>query len=122
MVWYDNTPGTYQIYYKKWSGFMTLSSKVLTWSPVNCYDPDIVVDSAGDIHVVFCDDTPGNAEIYYLNSTNGGLTWRTKKRLSWTSGPSEFPAVIADPSGDLHVVWQDETPGNFEIYYRRYIK
>ena len=69
--------------------------------------------------MVWYDDTPGNSEIYYMKSTDGGATWTTAQRLTWTSGYSADPAVAADSSGNLHVVWQDDLPGNNEIYYKR---
>jgi hypothetical protein len=30
--------------------------------------------------------------------------------------------IAVDPSANLHVVWSDHTPGNFEIYYRKFVK
>jgi len=31
-------------------------------------------------------------------------------------------AIAVDSFGNPHVVWQDDTPGNREIYYRKFIK
>jgi hypothetical protein len=28
-------------------------------------------------------------------------------------------AIAVDPSGNIHVVWYDDTPGDFEIYYKK---
>jgi hypothetical protein len=42
-----------------------------------------------------------------------------EKRLSWTSGQSGEAAIAVDASGKLYVVWKDNTPGNFEIYYKK---
>jgi hypothetical protein len=44
------------------------------------------------------------------------------KRLTWDIGFSYYPALAVDASGRVHVVWQDNTPGNYEIYYRRFVK
>jgi hypothetical protein len=30
-------------------------------------------------------------------------------------------AVAADPEGNVHVVWSDDTTGVAEIYYRKYV-
>ncbi len=38
-------------------------------------------------------------------STDGGSPWMTSQRITWTSGPSEHPAVAVDSSGNVHVVW-----------------
>jgi len=39
------------------------------------------------------------------------------RRLTWTSGTSWWPAVATGPTGSLHLVWQDDTPGGTDIYY-----
>ena len=44
------------------------------------------------------------------------------KRLTWNYGGSRSPAIAVDPSGNLHVVWSDDTPGNYEIFYKKYSK
>jgi len=45
--------------------------------------------------------------------------WTSAKRLTWTSGHSLDPAIAIDSSGNLHIVWHDDTPGNYEIYYKK---
>lgn len=48
---------------------------------------------------------------------NGMAAW-TAKRLTWNSGSSRYPAIELDSSSHVHLVWQDETPSNAEIYYK----
>jgi predicted neuraminidase len=91
----------------------------LTWNSGESYYPTIAVDFASNVHVVWNDSTPGNNEIYYVKSTDGGVTWTSGKRLSWTAGESKCPVVAADISGNIHVFWEDDTPGNREIYYKK---
>jgi hypothetical protein len=50
---------------------------------------------------------------------NGGVTWSLAEDLTGNNGRSYHPAVAIDSSDALHVVWHDEIPGNFEIYYRK---
>jgi hypothetical protein len=95
------------------------SAKRLTWSSGDSYWPSIAVDPSGNLHVVWGDYTPGNQEIYYKKSTDGGVTWTSSTRLTWTSGDSVDPAITVDSSGYLHVVFEDTTPGNEEIYYKK---
>jgi len=119
VVWYDYTPGNYEIYYKRSTdGGSTWSTKRLTWNAGSSCLPAIATDPGGNIHVVWEDKTPGNDEIYYKRSTDGGSTWSTK-RLTWNAGSSCLPAIATDSSGNIHVVWEDKTPGNYEIYYKR---
>jgi hypothetical protein len=94
----------------------------LTWTSGFSGEPDIAIDSNNVIHVVWYDNRPGNNEIYYKNSSDGGTTWMASEKLTWNSGDSGWPDIAADPSGNLHLVWYDDTPGNREIFYRRFIK
>ena len=73
----------------------------------------IAIDLSNNIHVVWLDSTPGNYEIYCRKSTNGGVTWGGVKRLTWNSGSSYNPAIAMDSSNNIHVAWNDETPGNW---------
>jgi hypothetical protein len=45
--------------------------------------------------------------------------WSAARRLTWTAGDSRFPAIAMDSSDTIHVVWEDDTPGNWEIYYKK---
>jgi hypothetical protein len=121
LVWADTMPGNGEIYYKKSTdGGATWSiSRRLTQTWGGSADPEICADSSGNLHLVWADSTPGNSEIYYLRSTDGGTTWGSAKRLTWTSGLSGIPNIAVDPSGNPHVVWHDDTSGNKEIIYRK---
>ena len=78
----------------------------------------IFIDSNDHIHLVWEDNTPGNGEIFYKQSTNGGLTW-SSERFTWNSGNSVYPTVMVDSGLNIHVVWSDNTPGNFELYHKK---
>ena len=121
VVWHDNTPGNYEIYYKRSTdgGTSWSSNRRLTWTSDSSFYPDIAVDSSGGVHVVWCDYTPGNAEIYYRGSTDGGTSWLPSQRLTWTTATSQFPAIAVDGVDRIHVVWGDYAPGQPDIYYRR---
>jgi hypothetical protein len=119
VVWKDATPGNWEIYYKKsTNGGAIWTTKRLTYNSGSSYSPDIVVDSNNHLHVVWYDVTSGNWEIYYKKSTNGGSAWTTK-RLTYSLGNSSFPVITVDSNDHIHVVWQDDTPGNLEIYHKR---
>jgi len=45
--------------------------------------------------------------------------WMPVKRLTWTPGSSGYPAITVDSSDNIHLVWQDDTSGSAEIYYKR---
>jgi hypothetical protein len=124
VVWGDDTPGNYAVYYKKSTdgGGTWTPAKRLSLTSGNSAGPAIAVDSSDNLHVVWQDDTPGNYEIYYRKSTDGGTTWSPGMRLTWTSGESYSPCIAVDYFSNLHVVWVDSTPGIGQIYYKKYVK
>ena len=122
VVWDDSTPGTGEIYHKKSTdGGATWTTKRLTYNSGGSYYPSIAVDSSDNLHIAWHDYTPGNAEIFYKQSTNGGSNWTTK-RLTFNSGNSDIPAIAIGSNDHIHVVWQDDSPGDYEIYYRKGIQ
>jgi len=87
-------------------------AKRMTWNSGASVWPEIAVDSSGNVHVVWQDDTPtpGKGEIYCRKSTDGGSTWTPSQRITWNSGTSYRPAIAVDSTGNVHVVWEDDTP------------
>jgi BNR repeat-like domain len=124
VIYYDYSPGNAEIYYRKSTngGTSWLTRQRLTWNSGSSGYADLARDAAGNLHVVWQDNTSGNEEIYYKKSTDGGTTWANSLRLTRTSGGSYYPSIAADLSGNLYVVWEDGTPGNGEIYYKKFVK
>ena len=129
VFWMDSTPGNFEIFHRKSSngGITWTPSKKLTWSAGKSWHPAVSIDSFGSLHLVWKDDTPGNNEIYYKTSTDAGATWLTE-RLSWNPGSSDNPDIATFvelilegmyfvPYVRYHVVWDDDTSLNREIYY-----
>ena len=121
VVWYDKTPGNYDIFYSRsennggtWTQPVNLSNNA-----GNSYDPTISTDSAGNINLVWADETPGNLEIFFTRSENNGGSWAQAKNISSNAGQSYGPDIVTDSAGNINVVWQDETPGNLEIFFTR---
>ncbi|MCX6233593.1 MAG: T9SS type A sorting domain-containing protein [Bacteroidetes bacterium] len=74
--------------------------------------------SGDTVHVVWYDKSDGNWEIYYMRSTDEGVSWETATRL--TNDPAKSTSASISVSGSVvHVVWCDSKTGNSEIYYRR---
>jgi len=121
IAWHDWTPGNGEIYFRMSTdgGTNWTMSTRLTWNSGTSWYPDIIADYFGNPHVVWADTTPGQEEVYYKKSTDGGATWTAIKRLTWNSGNSRFPMIAFDSYGNLHVVWFDNTSGNEEIYYAK---
>lgn len=92
------------------------------------YDPGLSLTSynngwriaanADVVHTVWYDDGDGNFEIYYKRSVDRGITWGPDLRVTSNTAASEHPSVSVSGSV-LHVLWQDNRDGNYEIYYKR---
>jgi len=119
VVWDDNRDGNYEIYYKSSpdGGTSWGSDTRLTDDPVNSRYASAAV-SGTDVHVVWDDERDGNPEIYYKSSPDGGTSWGTDIRLTNQTADSEHPSVAVSGS-TVHVVWDDNRDGNYEIYYKR---
>jgi hypothetical protein len=118
VVWNDDTTGNAEIFYKRsTTNGSTWGKQIRLTHSGTSYSPAIAV-SGSNVHVVWFDDTPGNYEIYYKRSTDYGATWVKTKRLTKNAGNS-YPPAIAVSGSNVHVIWYDDTPGNWEIYYKR---
>jgi len=80
------------------------------------------------VHVVWYDETDGewgtDTEIMYAKRTAAGwsnVTIISDDSTGWNDGSSEFPDIAIDGNGNLHVVWSDDTDGEWgtdkEIMY-----
>lgn len=77
-------------------------------------NPEIAVFD-DSVYVTWTDNTPGNVEVFFAASTNGGSSFGFAVNLSNTDGTS-FRAQIAAAAGDkVYVTWRD-TPR--EVYVR----
>ncbi|NOS86583.1 MAG: hypothetical protein HOP31_15720, partial [Ignavibacteria bacterium] len=119
VVWQDDRNGNDDIYYKRSvnGGFSWSSDIRLTTNSGGQYAPRITV--TGDIlHLIFIDTRNGNYEIYYKASADGGINWSADARMTNNSSFSLNPSVVVS-GPDVHLVWEDDRDGNFEIYYKR---
>src|SRR4030042_1896976 len=93
------------------------TNKNLTNNAGSSRYPSMAVDGS-NVYVVWFDNTPGNYEIYFKKSDDGGTTWTNNKRLTNTAGSSEDAVMTVDGS-NIYVVWEDDTSGNYEIYFKK---
>jgi hypothetical protein len=71
-----------------------------------------------DLYVVWYDTRDGKKEVYFKPSTDGGDTWSSDARLTYSPADA-WVASIATSGPAIHVVWLDGRDGNNEIYYKR---
>jgi hypothetical protein len=73
-------------------------------------------DDGSDVYFVWEEE----GDIMFSASHDGGDTWSEKLNLSNNAGVSREPRVDTSSDGQfVHVAWQDNTPGNDEIFYSR---
>ncbi len=104
------------------AGFPSLVSgawttKQLTTNSGASENADIAANGP-KIYVVWCDRTPGNAEIYFRKSIDHGKTWQSAKRLTNTPLESEHPR-IAIAGENVYVAWDEGSQSSQDIYFRR---
>ncbi len=75
--------------------------------------PDIVVDSNGNIHVVWTDTRDGDYGIYYCKSTDKGNMWHEAEKIDMGQGGS----VAVDKIGTIYVAYfKYECSGDYDIW------
>lgn len=121
LVWRDNRDDNYEVYYKYLDGKGWSEDFRLTNDPASSESPEIAVDNYLNIHVVWRDNRDKTHAIYYKKWDS--KTWQSDQRLSDISNASASatnPAIVADILGVIHIVWQDNRDGNYEIYYKKF--
>jgi hypothetical protein len=64
-----------------------------------------------NVYVVWSDSTPGNFEVFFRRSTDGGATWDATVNLSSTQATSRFPHVAVS-GNSIFIVWDDYSDFN----------
>jgi len=139
VAWQDvtnyNSSGTdYDIFYKRWnttSSTWTTTEVISTESTGISYEPTIAMDSIGNAHVAWHDYTNYNSsgvdpDIFYKLWDATSSTWTKTEVVSTEStGSSGLPTIAVDGTGNVHLVWQDNTNYNssgtdYDIFYKRW--
>jgi PKD repeat protein len=115
VVWTDFRGLTSDIYFSKSTdGGLSFSANVRVNDIVTNtqVESDIAVDAAGLVHAVWTDNrnaaTTG-PDIYYGNSTDGGLSFDPSQRVNNDAGAAEQarPAIGVAPDRSVYAVWDD---------------
>jgi hypothetical protein len=119
VVWEDNTPGNLDTFFaRSTDGGLTFNqpeniSEENTGSSVGAR----ISSEGNNVYVVWFDDTSDpNFDIFTARSTDGGLTFSDPENISENTGPSVRPQISSE-GNNVYVVWQDNTPGNADIFF-----
>ena len=124
VVWLDLTDYTgcgtdIDVFYKYKDSFTQ------TWSitevvsidstSMDTYEPRIAVDSMGNIHILWQDDTDilgsgSDTDIFYRFWNSSSHSWGSTELVSTEStGSSDYPSIAVDCYDKVHVCWPDIT-------------
>ena len=116
VVWQDNTPGNYDILFKRSSnngnGFKSVNLENSNGTSVF---PQIALDG-NNVYVVWQDNTPGNDDIFLQRTLSNGTKFGDRN-ISNNNGTSEKPQ-ISIPNGEIYVTWRDNDRGIYDIFFR----
>ena len=86
----------------------------LTFDTADNFNPDVVVDDSGTVHVVYQTNKFGSWEIVYLKYNGYQAVERT--RITNAVGNSTDPRICLLDNGDIAVAWLDDREGSTEVY------
>jgi hypothetical protein len=119
IVWQDNTPGNFDILFRVSTNNGSTFGSAKNLSNNAGDSTNAQISSVSDaVRIVWQDDTLGDSDILFKASGNEGVTFGSTKNLSNNDGDSSVPQIISS-GGNIYVVWQDDTPGNFDILFKK---
>ena len=132
IAWEDGEGDSYDIFYKhrdSASSLWTTSEIVSTESTSNSKYPSLSVDSAGNVHIAWQDNTNyagsgADWDIFYKHWNASSESWTNTEVISTESNlDSCIPSLAVDSLGNVHIAWQDYTDyagagGDLDIFYK----
>jgi hypothetical protein len=115
IVW-TNGDGNIAFKASKNNGSSFASTKILS-SNGNTEGPQIS-SSGNAVRIVWSETSNGDSDIFFRASGNEGDSFGSTRNLSNNDGDS-FGQQIISSGGKVYVVWQDNTPGNFDILFKK---
>ncbi|UCC92402.1 MAG: PKD domain-containing protein [Thermoplasmata archaeon] len=109
-----------EVHYTKVSstGELLVGDRVIGTSRGNIGFPDVAVDLANDIHVVWPDGVGPRQSIQYAKLDSSGRIQTEREIVGGNSQGAGDVALAADGNNRLHVVWSQGLTGFTEVHYQ----
>jgi hypothetical protein len=92
------------------------------WCYADFYDGHVALagDADGDLVILYDGATKvgGPRTIWARSSTDGGLTWNPRVRLSRSGANAGFPAAVGSDDGEVRAWFMDQRTGRWNTWYR----
>jgi len=91
----------------------------LTNSALNSDNPDMKIDSRDVPRIVWQDSKSGISQIYYAEFDTINKILKNETQVSHSSSGAIFSHITLDKQDGIHICWQDNREGNYDIFYCR---
>jgi hypothetical protein len=107
-----------------WTGAMSGDVMISDMNTIDdAYEADIGVSRVDgqSVHVVWTQNEPatGTSEVFYVKSWDFGDNWEVERPISFVDNDFHYAyrARLASEDDYVHVVWDQDGPFGFEVYY-----
>jgi hypothetical protein len=122
LLWQDNTPGKYQIFFKRSTDggasfdYAINLSKDTGPSSVGTIN---IATSGSNVYVVWEEDTGSGYELFFRRSTDKGASFGDTTNLGGnTNSLGALPKIVAS-RGNVYIIWEHTSTGNQSIFFTR---
>jgi hypothetical protein len=121
ITWMDSKDGQPEVYFKESSGSVISDTIVSESDGFNSQYPAIATNSskiqfAWEDYKYFQNGADFVTRSFSLSGTGDSIDYHTTDN---NKNNTKRPALAADNNGNFHLVWQDQTGGNYNIYYSK---
>lgn len=122
IAWEENEEILYK--YREGGAWKTKKNLNISNTSLKSYNPSIDVDSKNNPHIAWSERQSNNKDdIYYTywnpeaDGGNGDWVVKNNINISNNTGDSRQCDLTLDSKDNPHIVWHDDTGGNYDIYY-----
>lgn len=122
VVWLDNGSGTNAVLFSRSSdGGMTFSTpqNLSSQAGSSAFLPEMALDSAGNVYILWSDNSSGNGGVFLTRSTDGGADFSVPQIISHAGANPAGDQLVVDSNSNINVAWSDNSPGYYAVFFSR---